>query len=67
MMGNVLSAAIACRRCRCRGIYAGPLDVMRTTECAECRHPLFGDHTVTIKGVSAPALQFVVLDERPAT
>lgn len=27
------------------GMYSGPLDVNRTTECAECRHPLVGDHT----------------------
>jgi hypothetical protein len=61
-MRNVISAAISCRRCRCRGIYSGPLDVKRTTECAECRHPLFGDHTLTLHGVTDPALQFRVIE-----
>jgi hypothetical protein len=61
MLGNVISASISCRRCRCRAIYDGPLDVLRTTECVDCRHPLFGDHTITTKGVFAPALQFVIL------
>jgi hypothetical protein len=39
-------------------MYSGPLDVKRTLECAECRHPLFADHTLTLKGVTDPALQF---------
>lgn len=57
-MRNVVSVAISCRRCRCRGMYSGPLDVKRTTECAECRHPLVGDHTVKVNGSIDPEMQF---------
>jgi hypothetical protein len=39
-------------------MYSGPLDVKRTTECAECRHPLVGDHTVKMNGAADPAMQF---------
>jgi hypothetical protein len=66
-MRNVISVAISCRRCRCRGIYSGPLDVNRTTECAECRHPLVGDHTLTVKGATNPARQFRGIENGPAT
>lgn len=66
-MRNVVSVAISCRRCRCRGMYSGPLDVKRTTECAECRHPLVGDHTVTMNGAADPAKQFQAIDNGPAT
>lgn len=60
-MRNVISVAISCRRCRCRAIYSGPLDVNRTTECAECRHPLIGDHGVKVSGVADPANQFAAI------
>ena len=48
------------------GMYSGPLDLNRTTECAECRHPLVGDHTVKVKGTVDPAGQFNVIENGPA-
>jgi hypothetical protein len=57
-MRNVIGATISCRRCKCRGIYSGKLDVNHTNECAECRHPLVGDHTLVLNGATDPALQF---------
>jgi len=39
-------------------MYSSPLNVKRTPECAECRHPLVGDHTVQMNGVADPEMQF---------
>jgi hypothetical protein len=41
-----------------------PEHVTRTMECAECRHPLVGDHTLKVKGATDPAGQFRAIDGR---
>jgi ribosomal protein L32 len=43
-------------------MYSGTLDVKRTAECAECRHPLM-DHTVSMKGATESELQFCAARE----
>jgi hypothetical protein len=57
-MRSVISAVIACRQCRCRAIYSGPLDVNGVGECDECGHRLVGDHPLTVNGVVDPTAQF---------
>lgn len=53
------SAAAACAFHE-RSVHSGPLDATRTMECAKCRHPLVGDHTVKVRGVAHPPGQFAI-------